>query len=70
MPTLLEKWTADAETRTGRDYILTILQARFNTVPEEVKDAICRMIDPIALKSWAAEAATARSIEEFAGALR
>ena len=74
MPTLLEKWTADAvakrETETGRDYILTVLQARFNTVPEEIEDAICRMIDPIALKSWAADAATCKTIGEFAESLR
>ena len=70
MPTMLEKWTADAETRTGRDCVLTVLQARFNTVPEEVEDAIRRMIDPMALKSWVADAATCKTIGEFAESLR
>ena len=61
---------ARGEVKAGRDYVLTVLQARFNTVPKEVESAIYQMIDPIALKSWAVQAATSHSIDEFARALR
>ena len=78
MPTMVEIWKDEGraegesigEVRKGRNMLLTVLRARFNTIPEEVEVAIRKMIDPIALESWAAHAATAKSMEEFAEALR
>ena len=53
MPTLLEKWTADAvakeRTKAGAEAVLTVLRARFQIVPDEVEDTIRQISDPIAL---------------------
>ena len=50
--------------------ILTILRARFRRIPKETEKAICRETDPIALDSWAVQAATCPSLNEFAQALK
>jgi hypothetical protein len=50
--------------------VLAILRARFNRVPKEVEGAIRQMNDLIALESWAVQAATCQSMDEFAKALR
>jgi DNA polymerase III psi subunit len=49
--------------------VLTVLRAKFQDVPKEVESALYQMRDPIALDSWAAQAATSPSMEEFAEAL-
>ena len=49
--------------------VLTVLRAKFQDVPQEVESALRQMRDPIALDSWAAQAATSLSMEEFAEAL-
>ena len=59
----------EGKTETGRSMVLTVLRARFQDVPQEVESAIRQMSDPIALDSWAAQAATSLSMEEFAEAL-
>jgi hypothetical protein len=73
MPTMLEKWSAERKTtwkaEAKAESVLTVLRARFQTVPQEVENAIRQMNDPIALDSWAAQAATSLSMEEFAEAL-
>ena len=65
---------AEGETRgkvkAGRNMILTVLRARFKRVPKDVEQAILTISDPIALESWAAQAATCQSMDEFAEALK
>jgi len=63
-----ELWTG-GKAEQGRNMVLTVLKARFQGVPQEVENAIRQMNDPIALDSWAAQAATSLSMEEFAEAL-
>jgi hypothetical protein len=61
---------AKEKTNTGRDMVLTFVQAKFGRVPKEVKKAILAMTDPIALKSLAAHAGHCETIDEFAEALK
>jgi len=78
MPTTFEKWSAerksvwqaDAVVKDRAEMILKILQARFNKVPNETEKTIRQMTDPIALDSWAVQAATCQSMDEFAEALK
>ena len=75
MPTMLEKrkseWQTEAVVKDRTEMILKILQARFNQkVPKETEQAIRQMTDPIALDSWAVQAATCQSMDEFAEALK
>ena len=68
-----EKYDAgivEGEARGKADTLLKILRARFNKVPKETEKAIRQMTDPIALDSWAVQAATCQSIDEFARALK
>jgi hypothetical protein len=50
--------------------VLVILRDRFRKVPKGVETTIRRMVDPIALDSWAVQAARCESLEEFETALR
>ena len=50
--------------------VLTVLRAKFHRVPRETEKAIRQMTDPIALDSWTAHAATCKSMDEFATALK
>jgi hypothetical protein len=68
--TTAEKLLLEGEAKAGRDYILAILQKKFNCVPADTEQAILAISDPIALKSWAVQAATAQSMDEFASALK
>ena len=61
---------AEGKAEAGRNMILTVLRARFKRVPREVEKAILSMSDSIALESWAVQAATCQSMDEFAGMLR
>jgi hypothetical protein len=61
---------ASGEAKAGRNMVLTVLRARFQNVPQEIESAIRQMNDPIALESWAAQAATCQSLDEFAEALK
>ena len=61
---------ARGEAKAGRNMVLTVLRARFKKVPKEVERAISTISDPIALESWAAQAATCQSLDEFAEVLR
>ena len=73
MPTMVEIWKAEGKaegkTEGKAETVLTVLRARFQNIPQEVENAIRQMRDPIALDSWAAQAATSLSMEEFAEAL-
>ena len=50
--------------------ILTILRARFRRIPKETEKAVRRITDPVALDSWAVQAATCQSIDEFTNAIK
>jgi predicted transposase YdaD len=58
------------KTEAGREMVLTVLRARFKRIPKEVEKAIGQMNDTISLKSWAAQAATCQSMDEFVDMLR
>jgi hypothetical protein len=60
---------AEGKAEAGRNMVLAVLRARFKRVPKNVEKAILVMNDPIALESWAAQAATCQSLDEFAEAL-
>ena len=61
---------AEGKTEAGRNMVLTVLRARFKRVPKDIEKAILAMSDSIALESWAAQAATCQSLDEFAEALK
>ena len=60
------KWKTEAKVEA----VLAVLRGRFNGIPTEVESAVSQMTDPIALDSWAVQAATCQSIDEFARALK
>jgi len=60
----------EGKTEAGRNMVMAVLRARFKRVPKEIEKAILSVSDPIALESWAAQAATCQSLNEFAEALR
>jgi len=60
------KWKAEGKAET----LLKILRERFNRIPKETEKSIRQMTDPIALDSWAVQAATCKSMNEFAEALK
>jgi hypothetical protein len=65
-------WTggkAEGEAKASREMLLEFLRGKFGEVPQNIERAINQMNDPIALDSWAAQAATSPSMEEFAEAL-
>ena len=64
------KGKAEGKAEAGRNMVLTVLRARFKRVPKDVEQAILAISDPIALESWAAQAATCETLDEFAEALR
>ena len=78
MPTMLEKWTAEAiakgeakwKAEGKAEAVLTVLRTRFRKIPKEIEQAIRQIIDPIALDSWTAQATTCQSLDEFAEALK
>ena len=55
---------------TGRNLLLAILRKKFNRIPKEVERSIQKMNDPISLESWAVQAATCQSMDEFVEMLR
>ena len=61
---------ARGEARGKIETVLTVLRAKFKKVPKGVESTIRRMTDPIALDSWAVQAATCQSLDEFAKALK
>ena len=60
----------EGKVEAGRNMVLTILRARFKKVPKEVARIVFAMNDPTALESWAAHAATCKTMDEFADALK
>jgi len=60
---------AEEKIETARNMILTVLRARFGKVTKVIEREIRQMNDPVALDSWAAQAATCQSLEDFAEAL-
>ena len=67
---LLIQGEARGEANAGRNAVLAVLRARFKKVPKEIEKAVCKISDPIALESWAAQAATCPSLDEFAEGLK
>ena len=68
--TIFEEKVDEGKVETGRNMVLTVLRARFGKVTKGIEKEIRQISDPIALESWAAQAATCQSLEEFAEALR
>jgi predicted transposase/invertase (TIGR01784 family) len=81
MPTVLEQLRAEGkaegkaegmtigeargEARGKAETILAILRGRFRKTSKSVEIAIRQMVDPIALDSWAVQAATCESLDEI-----
>ena len=65
-----EKYAHDWKARGKAESILKVLRARFKKIPKDVEEAILAIVDPIALDSWAVQAATCDTLEEFAEALQ
>jgi hypothetical protein len=61
---------ARGEVRGKAKAVLTVLEARFKKVPKDVEKSVFAISDSIALESWAAQAATCQSLDEFAKMLR
>ena len=61
---------ARGKAEAGRNMVLAVLRARFTKIPKAVEKAILAISDSIALESWAAQAATCQSMDEFAEALK
>ncbi len=74
MPTILEQFVAEGEARgearRAAESVLTVLRARFAKVPKQVENTIRQMVDPIALDSLTAHAATCKSLDDFAKSLK
>jgi hypothetical protein len=86
MPTMLEKWTADAvakgeaigeakgkaegKAEAGRRMVLTALQTKFTRVPKDIEKMVLTMSDPIALESLLEQAIQCDTMDEFAEGLR
>jgi len=81
MPTMLEKWTADAvakgkseweakgETRGQAKAVLTALRKKFKEVPGGIEEAVLAMSDPIALESVLEHVFDSNTLDEFAAVL-
>ena len=70
MPTMVEIWKAEGKAEGKAETLLAVLRAKFDRIPEEIEDAVRQMSDPIALDSWAIQAATCQSLDEFVQAFR
>ena len=64
------KGIAIGEARGKAETILTVLRARLRRVPRETERVIGQITDPVALDSWAVQAATCQSLDEFAEAVK
>jgi hypothetical protein len=56
--------------RGKADTVLAVLRARFKSVPKEVEKTIRQMTDPVALDSWAVQAAVCKTMKEFAESVK
>ncbi|MDR0336470.1 MAG: Rpn family recombination-promoting nuclease/putative transposase [Planctomycetaceae bacterium] len=61
---------AKGEAKFGRNAVLSVLRKRFTKVPTKIETTIQQMNDPIALESLVIDAATCRTLKEFAEILR
>ena len=72
--TIFEEREAIAEARgeaEGKaDMLLKIIQWKFNKIPKKVEKSIRQMTDPVALDSWAMQAAICKSLDEFVEVLK
>ena len=73
MPTMLERWTADAVAKervvAKAESVLTALRTRFNKVPKNIEKTILAMSDSIALESLHVHAIQSNTLDEFAEGL-
>jgi flagellar biosynthesis/type III secretory pathway protein FliH len=60
---------AEGKAEAGRNMVLAVLRAKFKRVPKNIERSIFALNDPVALESWAVQAATCQSLDEFAEAL-
>ena len=69
MPTMLEKWTAEATTKVRAEMVLTALRKKFKNVPQEIEEAVLAKSDPIALESLLEHVFDSDTLDEFAEVL-
>jgi hypothetical protein len=70
MPTMLEKWTADAVVKDRAEMVLTALRKKFKNVPKGIEESVLSMSDPIALASSLEHVFDSGTLDEFAEVLK
>ena len=69
MPTMLEKWTAEAvvktKAETGQNMVLKALRKKFEQIPPEIEETVLSMSDPIALESLLEHVIDSSTLDEF-----
>jgi len=69
MPTMLEKWTADAVAKGNAKLVLAALRKKFEHVPREIEGAVLTKSDPIVLESLLEHVFDSGTLDEFATVL-
>jgi len=75
MPTILEQFKAEGEVigearGEARGKVLTILETRFDKIPQDLEKTIRTMTDQVALESLVEHAKSCKSLGEFAESLK
>ncbi len=74
MPTMVEIWKAEGKAEAGLESkvedILAILSDKFKKVPTSICESLRKRTDLTAMKSLVVLAATCKSLDEFAKALK
>ena len=70
MPTLAEKWIEQGTQQALREALIEILEDRFETVSQTLKNKLKKINDPDLLKSLHKKALHAGSLEEFKDAVQ
>ncbi|MDR2705462.1 MAG: hypothetical protein LBC02_06760 [Planctomycetaceae bacterium] len=68
--TIFEDKYLEGEAKGQAKTIVTVLEARFGEVPKNIVKSINSYSNPNVLESWAKQAATCKSLKEFAAALK
>jgi len=69
-PQFIARGEARGKAEAGQNMVLAVLRARFKRVPKGIEKAIRALADPAVLESWAVQAATCQTLDEFAEALK
>jgi hypothetical protein len=67
---VFEEMRVEGRLEARREALLEVLQARFDTVPEDIATAVAEMTDVLRLSRWLRHAARAKSLDAFRSAVR